>query len=205
MPRIRGLKPDTFKDEDLAILPIEVRYFFMGLWCYSDKQGRLEDRPKFLKAELFAYDDFDVEAALELLANPQIPDRPNKVFIRRYTVNGRKYLDIPNFLKHQRPHHTEKASVIPPFEESLTVKAPLEDGESQEESVVCSLSIEKEKEKEHREGEGKGGRGKGRTEPKAKALCLSENLDSKTSEADIQKRKNELRAQVEALKASGRI
>ncbi|CAG0943608.1 hypothetical protein ANRL1_01413 [Anaerolineae bacterium] len=208
MPRIRGLKPDTFKDEDLANLPVPVRYFFMGLWCYADKLGRLEDRPKYLKAELFAYDDFNVEAALELLANPQIQDRPNKVFIRRYTVNGRKYLDIPNFLKHQRPHHTEKGSVIPSFEESLTVKAQLDSGESQEESVVCSLNIEKEKESVHREGEGdgKGGRGEGRTEQKTKALSLSlEDSDSKKSEADIQKRKDELRRQVEALKASGLI
>lgn len=200
MPRIRGLKPDAFKDEDLSILPIEVRYFFMGLWCYADKQGRLEDRPKFLKAELFPYDDVDVEGALAALANPTIPERPEKTFIRRYKIDGRKYIDIPNFLKHQRPHHTEKASVIPPYEDSITVKEPLLDGKYQEESVVCSLSIEKESESVHREGEGKGGRGKGRTEKPPSPLSIDLNTTDKE-----QKRKAELRAQIEQLRRDGQL
>lgn len=137
MARIRGLKPDFFKDEDLAMLPFEARLFFEGMWCYADKKGRMEDRPKYLKAEIFPYDRVDAEKMMALLANPQILDRPEKVFIRRYEVDGRKYIDIPEFLEHQKPHHTEKESKIPAFNGVLTVKPRY----SQEDTVQVSVQV----------------------------------------------------------------
>jgi len=145
MARIRSLKPDFFKDEDLAVLPFEARLLFEGLWCYADKEGRLEDRPKYLKAEIFPYDKIDIEKLLNLLSSPQIPERPQKVFIRRYTVNCRNYIDIPEFLKHQSPHNTEKDSVLPPFNGVLTVNNTLinNDTQSSGESDPISLSESK--------------------------------------------------------------
>jgi len=145
MARIRSLKPDFFKDEDLAVLPFEARLLFEGLWCYADKEGRLEDRPKYLKAEIFPYDKIDIEKLLNLLSSPQIPERPQKVFIRRYTVNCRNYIDIPEFLKHQSPHNTEKDSVLPPFNGVLTVNNTLinNDTQSSGESYPISLSESK--------------------------------------------------------------
>lgn len=121
MPRIRGIKPDFFKDEHLAELSFEARLLFAGLWCYADKMGRLEDRPKYLKAEIFPYDKVDIEKLLNILAKPKITERPEKIFIVRYEVNRRKYIEIPEFSKHQTPHHTEKESMIPKFNGSLTV------------------------------------------------------------------------------------
>jgi len=145
MARIRSLKPDFFKDEDLAVLPFEARLLFEGLWCYADKEGRLEDRPKYLKAEIFPYDKIDIEKLLNLLSSPQIPERPQKVFIRRYSINGRNYIDIPEFLKHQSPHNTEKDSVLPPFNGVLTVNNTLinNDTQSSGESDPISLSESK--------------------------------------------------------------
>lgn len=112
MARIRYLKPDFFKDEDLAILPYEVRLFFAGLWNFADKAGRLEDRPLRLKAEIFPYDKVDVEKCLELLSKPK--NGSKKPFIQRYEVEGCKYIQIVNWDKHQKPHSTEKESEIPP-------------------------------------------------------------------------------------------
>jgi hypothetical protein len=128
MARIRGIKPDFFKDEDLCCLPFEARIFFEGLWCYADREGRLEDRPKYLKAEIFPYDDVDVEKLLQLLADPKLPDRPGKRFIRRYIIDERKYIDIPEFLKHQNPHNTERQSVLPEFNGEITVNTPCLNG-----------------------------------------------------------------------------
>jgi hypothetical protein len=113
MPRRRFLSPEFFKDEDLATLPYEARLLFQGLWCYADREGRLEDRPKYIKAELFPYDRVDMHKLLDLLANPSIPDRPTKVFIRRYTVDDRQLIDIPEFSKHQSPHKHEPDSILP--------------------------------------------------------------------------------------------
>ncbi|MCK9432670.1 MAG: hypothetical protein M0R00_06905 [Candidatus Omnitrophica bacterium] len=140
MSRIRALKPDFFKDEDLATLRYEARLLYAGLWCFADREGRLEDRPKYLKAEIFPYDNIDIEKLLILLSNPNIPDRQGKVFIRRYSVNNRNYIDIPEFLKHQTPHHTEKKSSIPSFNGELTVNEPIEKGNVQDAHSPISLS-----------------------------------------------------------------
>lgn len=113
MARIRYLKPDFFKDEDLATLPYEVRLFFAGLWNFADKAGRLEDRPLRLKAEIFPYDKVDIEKCLSLLNKPK--NGSKKPFIQRYEVDGEKYIQIVNWDKHQRPHHTEQESKFPPM------------------------------------------------------------------------------------------
>jgi hypothetical protein len=126
MARMRTLKPDFFKDEDLSILPYEARLLYAGMWCFADKEGRLEDRPKYLKVEIFPYDNINIEKLLNLLSTPNIQDRPGKVFIRRYIVNDRKYIDIPEFLKHQSPHNTEKESCLPAFNGLLTVNSTLD-------------------------------------------------------------------------------
>jgi hypothetical protein len=140
MARIRALKPDFFKDEDLATLPYEARLLYQGLWCFADKEGRLEDRPKYLKAEIFPYDNINIEKLLNLLCNPNIQDRSKKVFIRRYTVNERKYIDIPEFLKHQSPHHTEKESVFPSFNGELTVIGTLKKNDRRDAHISYPIS-----------------------------------------------------------------
>jgi hypothetical protein len=112
MARIRYLKPDFFLDEDLAEHPLEVRMLFAGLWCIADKAGRLEDRPKRIKAMVFPYDDgIDIEACLDALTQPKTSS--GRSFIRRYVVNGQGYIDIPQWEKHQKPHRTEKESILP--------------------------------------------------------------------------------------------
>jgi len=117
MARIRYLKPDFFKDEDLATLPMEVRLFYAGLWVNADRAGRLEDRPKRLKVEIFPYEDVDIDNCLKQLAHPKGSGKP---YIIRYQVEGESFIQIVNWEKHQKPHHTEKESVIPgPMEKGM--------------------------------------------------------------------------------------
>lgn len=104
MPKIRYLKPDFFLDEHITELEPIHRIAFAGLWCYADREGRLEDSPKRLKAEILPYDKVDMNTVLSTL-HPR--------FILRYDFNGKKYIQINNFLKHQRPHPHEAASVVP--------------------------------------------------------------------------------------------
>jgi hypothetical protein len=127
MARIRYLKPDFFKDEDLSRLPQGVRLLYQGLWCHADKEGRLEDRPQRLKVEIFPYEEFDIEAGLKMLSKHKITKRP---FIFRYAVDGENYIQILQWRKHQKPHHTEKESVLPrPPNGCLTVNEPLDNSE----------------------------------------------------------------------------
>lgn len=124
--RIRTFKIDFFQDRDLCGFPYEYRLLFLGLWPLADREGRLEDNPIIIKAHLFPYDSVDVELILETLAQPKRKGGPP--FIHRYAANGKEYIQIVNFTRHQRPHHTEKQSEIPPHGE-LTVKPPLDHGD----------------------------------------------------------------------------
>ena len=138
MARIRYLKPEFFKDEDLAEFPFEVRLFYAGLWCQADKKGRLLDRAKRLKVEIFPYDDVDVDKFLEMLARPKASS--GEPFIYRYEVDGQAYIKIIKWHDHQKPHYTEKESTIPPH--------PSEKEESTKEERE-NQDTTKEKGKEH--------------------------------------------------------
>lgn len=105
MARARNIKPAFFKNEDLADLPAEVRLLFIGLWTLADREGRLEDRPKRIKAELFAFESFDVDSMLNQLQTSG--------FVTRYEVSGLRLLQVVNFVKHQDPHYKERASELP--------------------------------------------------------------------------------------------
>lgn len=100
------LKPGFFTNEQLCELPYEARLCFEGLWCLADRSGRLADRPKRIKAELFPYDALDVDPLLQQLAVAG--------FIRRYVVEGEPLIAVLQFHKHQHPHVREAASELPP-------------------------------------------------------------------------------------------
>lgn len=118
MARARNIKPGFFKNEVLAELHPLARILFIGLWTLADREGRLEDRPKRIKAECLPYDDCDVDAFLW--------DLHRAGFILRYEVSGGRYIQILKFKEHQSPHFKEPPSVIPAPEESSAslVQAP---------------------------------------------------------------------------------
>ena len=113
MARSRNIKPTFFSNEYLGELDPLARLLFAGLWCQADREGRLQDRPKRLKIDVLPYDDCDVDQLLDSLAESKGD------FIKRYTVDGNKYIQINNFSKHQNPHKKEAASIIPEFKSVL--------------------------------------------------------------------------------------
>lgn len=99
------IKPEFFDDPDVADVSMAARLCFIGLWTQADREGRLVDDPRRLKARLFPFDVVDMDRlALELVG---------KGMIVRYIVDSKHYIAVPNFTKHQRPHPKEPASVIP--------------------------------------------------------------------------------------------
>lgn len=111
MARTRNIKPGFFLNDELAEIEPLGRLLFAGLWTIADREGRLEDRAKKIKAEVLPYDDCDIDALLNKLQEHG--------FIQRYQVEGAKYIQICTFSKHQVPHIKEKASEIPPFRGGL--------------------------------------------------------------------------------------
>jgi len=107
MARIRTIKPSFFMNEKIAELPPKAQLLFIGLWILADREGRLQDRPRRIRGELFPY---EVGLDLDELLN----ELEKSGFILRYGVKGSDYLQVVNFTKHQMPHYKEVASVIPP-------------------------------------------------------------------------------------------
>jgi hypothetical protein len=105
MARSRILKPGFFTNELLAELPFAGRLLFAGLWTLADREGRLEDRPKRIKAALFPWDEVDVDPLLVALES--------RGFIDRYDGGGYPLIQIAKFNEHQTPHQRETASIHP--------------------------------------------------------------------------------------------
>ena len=156
MARIRTIKPDFFKNEELADLPAMIRLLFIGLWTLADREGRLEDRPKRIKAELFPYDNLDVEKALNELqssgfivrykGNANISDR---ILSPEQPAKEVNCIQVVNFSKHQKiDKANEKESQLPVFQGNNSIDY---------EKTIDSLPIEGER-------KGKEGKGKERKE-----------------------------------------
>jgi len=71
------------------------------LWCYADREGRFEWKPKQIKAAIFPYDNVNIEKLLKSLLSLHV--------ITYYASIGY----INNFKKHQNPHPHEAKSILP--------------------------------------------------------------------------------------------
>lgn len=105
MARIRYIKPGLCSNEVLGVAPIAYQFVLACLPMFADREGRLEDRPLRIKANIFPYRDFDMEAALAWLHD--------NGFIVRYEVNKLRCIQIVTFHLHQKPHRNEPASTLP--------------------------------------------------------------------------------------------
>lgn len=103
MSRKRYLSPKFFANETLAEIEPLGRILFQGLWCFADRNGCLEYRPKRLKVEVLPYDGTvpDVVRWLDQMAELGL--------ISFYEVDSTRYIQVVNFLSHQSPHPGEKA------------------------------------------------------------------------------------------------
>lgn len=134
MARARNIKPGLFKNELLGVADPMLTTLFVGLWCLADREGRLEDRPLRIKAEVFPYrDNLDV--------NGYLTELERLGFICRYLVDGEALIQVLNFLKHQNPHKTERQSDLPEMPMKsvgcrLTVIAPLNNGSRPADSLI---------------------------------------------------------------------
>jgi len=113
-----------FTDEDIGDLSFEARWLFAGLFTQADREGRLEDRPRKLKVEVMPYDNVNIEHLLRELTEAR--------FITRYEAEGKRYIHIRTFWKHQHFNIKEPPSQLPaPLElKGGTVSAPVKHGAS---------------------------------------------------------------------------
>jgi hypothetical protein len=96
MPRIRTIKPDFFKSEDVSALPMRARLTWIGLWTQCDDHGRTKDNVKLIKGDLWALEDVSLRDIEEDLTVLEAHGR-----IVRYSAGGVRYLAVVNWHQHQ--------------------------------------------------------------------------------------------------------
>ena len=103
-------------NEDMAEFKPLTRLLFIGLWTIADKEGRLENRPKRIKALCLPYDQINIEDSLGELDAAGFIYRYNDLGQDPNGDLGQSYIQVVNWRKHQRPHHKEIESEIPCYQ-----------------------------------------------------------------------------------------
>lgn len=97
MARIRTIKPEFPQSESIGTLSRDARLLFIQLWTLADDAGRARAAARMLASLLYPYDD-DAPALIE----SWLRELEKVECIRRYEVDGTRYLEICNWQKHQK-------------------------------------------------------------------------------------------------------
>jgi hypothetical protein len=117
MARIRTIKPEFPQSESMGRVSREARLTFVLLWTIADDEGRLRGNSRMLASLLFPYDE-DAPGQIE----GWLCELEEENCIVRYQVDGATYVQILNWLNHQKIDRPS-SSKIPPFDESSRVIA----------------------------------------------------------------------------------
>ena len=113
-------------------LPFQARLLFIGLWNIADREGRLENRPKKIKMEIFPGDDVDVSLEITRLSEAGL--------VMVYRAENVNCIEVINFKKHQNPHHREPSSELPPPDNDAKKPAqPVDNKEAPESPGLASV------------------------------------------------------------------
>jgi len=113
--RIRSVKPALFGSYNMARVPIEARYLFIGLFCEADDEGYLIDSPKRIAGAVFPHDDKVTEKRVDGWLN-QLQAVGS---ILRYESGGGRYIVLPEWATHQRVSHALPTTIPLPSVEVL--------------------------------------------------------------------------------------
>ena len=122
MPRIRTIKPEFPQSESMGRVSRESRYCFILLWTLADDSGRLRGNSRMLASLLYPYD----EDAGKLI-DKWLAELEQEKCLARYSIEGDTYIQICNWLKHQKIDRPS-TSKIPEFDESSRILANPRDG-----------------------------------------------------------------------------
>ncbi len=104
--RIRTIKPEFWRSEDIAALSIEDRLLFIGLWSYVEDNGVGRDEPQLIQCDLYPLDTF-TEASVR--THGGLMRLSQQGLITRYEgPDGRRYLQINSWDKHQKINRPSK-------------------------------------------------------------------------------------------------
>jgi hypothetical protein len=117
MARIRTIKPEFPQSESMGRVSREARLCFVLLWTICDDSGRTRASSRMLASLLYPYDD---DAGKRI--DGWLTELETENCIVRYEIEGNTYLEVRNWLNHQRIDKPS-ASKIPPFAEASRILA----------------------------------------------------------------------------------
>lgn len=132
MGRIRTIKPEFSHSEQIGRLSRDARLLFILLWSICDDEGRARAAPELLAGQLYPFDE-DVTRARGALTEQWMSELEKQGLIRRYQVEGAKYLEVIKWSKHQKINRPSTAR-YPKFSEGSPIPhAVLSEGSVSEE------------------------------------------------------------------------
>lgn len=119
MSRIRTIKPDFWTDEKVVTISPLARLVFIGLWNFVDDFGRIPCSPVKLKMQILPADNADFPQLLAEISGSGL--------ITIYAVDGKQYLQVNGFEKHQKiDKRTISKHPAPPISPDPRPNSPLE-------------------------------------------------------------------------------
>jgi hypothetical protein len=122
--RIRTLKPEFPHSQSMGRVCRESRLCFLLMWTLADDAGRLRGDSRMLASLLYPYDD-DAKDHIDGWLDGLEAER----CIVRYRIDGSDYIQITNWLIHQKIDKPSR-SKIPEFDESSRKVANPREGSS---------------------------------------------------------------------------
>lgn len=98
--RIRSIKPEFWKSEDVAALSWPDRLIFIGLWSYVDDNGVGRDNERLIMADLFPLEEDPRETLATISRGLQTLFR--RGLIARYSVAGKPFFYVTGWPDHQK-------------------------------------------------------------------------------------------------------
>lgn len=122
--RIRSIKPEFWRSDDIDALDWDTRLVFIGLWSYVDDNGVGIYKMPNIVSDLFAHDFYrDPNATLNRVSEA-LTRLESRSMIDLYRVGDRDYLYITNWERHQRVNNPNKPRYPLPTSEN---SEPIED------------------------------------------------------------------------------
>lgn len=106
MARIRTIKPETPHSESMGKVSRDARLCFILMWTLADDAGRLRGNSRMLASLLFPYDD----DAPKLISG-WLAELEREHCIGRYEIDSNSYIEICNWLGHQKIDHASKSKL----------------------------------------------------------------------------------------------
>ena len=140
MARKRMIDPNIWCSEDFATLTFTERLLFIGMFSLADDEGRGIASPKYLKAQIFRYDDISIEQIDEGIGHIE-----QTMSVKVYQAEGKWYYQLLHWKEWQTISRPTPSRIPAIQNNSLNTHGVLNESSLNTHGVLNEDSIPKEK------------------------------------------------------------